>query len=156
MHPVTFVVLRVCATSTFVQWNPGNKAMGIMTVFLSIQILLCKVCLALMLLMSAYSFHLHSVASSINVHWCTGSTKQVMVLMRTQGCGLCTMIATLLGHLLLTFSTSILWFMLHIYIIGVYGDNFLLKDLSPDQSLNIFWSYYVNKYIDHHGYEITF
>ena len=37
------------------------------------------------------------------------------------------------------------------HLIGIYGDKFLPKDLSPDQSLNIFWSYYVNKYIDHHG-----
>ena len=42
------------------------------------------------------------------------------------------------------------------HLIGVYGDNFLLKDLSPDPSLNIVQSYYVNKYIDHHGCEIAF
>ena len=42
------------------------------------------------------------------------------------------------------------------HLIGIYGDKFLPKDHSPDQSLDIFWSYYVNKYIDHHGYEITF
>ena len=123
MHPVTFVVLRACATSTFVQWNPGDKAMGVMTVFLSIQILLHKVCLAFTLLMSTYSFCLRSVANSIHVHWCTGSTEQVMVLTRTQGCGLCAMITTLLGHLLLTFSTSILWFAPHNSLVSM-GINF--------------------------------
>ena len=42
------------------------------------------------------------------------------------------------------------------HLIGIYWDKPLPKDLSSDQSLNIFWSYYVNKYIDHHGYEIAF
>ena len=42
------------------------------------------------------------------------------------------------------------------HLISVYGKKSLLKDLAPDQSLDIFQSYYVNKYIDHHSYETAF
>jgi len=42
------------------------------------------------------------------------------------------------------------------HLIGVYGKDFLPKHLSPAQSLDIFQAYYVNKYIDHHSFEITF
>lgn len=42
------------------------------------------------------------------------------------------------------------------HLIGVYGENFLPKDLSPEDSLDIFQSYYVNKYIDHHSFETVF
>lgn len=42
------------------------------------------------------------------------------------------------------------------HLIGVYGEDFLPRDLSLSQSLNIFESYYVNKYIDHHSFEIAF
>ena len=43
-----------------------------------------------------------------------------------------------------------------VHLIGVYGANFLPKGLSPTQSLDIFRSYYVNKYIDHHSFETVF
>lgn len=42
------------------------------------------------------------------------------------------------------------------HLIGVYGNAFLPHDLTFDHSLNIFCTYYVNQYIDHHTYEITF
>ncbi|OAX33135.1 hypothetical protein K503DRAFT_700903 [Rhizopogon vinicolor AM-OR11-026] len=42
------------------------------------------------------------------------------------------------------------------HLIAVYGRDFLPKHLSPTQSLDIFQAYYVNKYIDHHGFEIAF
>ncbi|OAX33018.1 hypothetical protein K503DRAFT_794615 [Rhizopogon vinicolor AM-OR11-026] len=42
------------------------------------------------------------------------------------------------------------------HLIAVYGRDFLPKHLSPTQSLDIFQAYYINKYIDHHEFEIAF
>ena len=42
------------------------------------------------------------------------------------------------------------------HLIGIYGKDFLLSGLTPEQSLNLFCAYYVNKYIDHHGFAIAF
>jgi hypothetical protein len=42
------------------------------------------------------------------------------------------------------------------HLIGVYGKHFIPKGLSPEQSLDQFKSYYVNKFIDHHSFEIAF
>lgn len=42
------------------------------------------------------------------------------------------------------------------HLIGVYGDDYLPRGLSPTASLDIFRSYYVNKYTDHHSFEIAF
>lgn len=41
------------------------------------------------------------------------------------------------------------------HLIGVYGDGLLQRGLSPLLSLDIFNSYYVNKFIDHHCFEIA-
>jgi len=42
------------------------------------------------------------------------------------------------------------------HLIGVYGEAFLPCGLTFDHSLDIFRAYYVNKYIDHHAYEIAY
>ena len=42
------------------------------------------------------------------------------------------------------------------HLIGVYGTQLMPKSLSHSQSLDIFRAYYVNRYIDHQGFEITF
>jgi hypothetical protein len=42
------------------------------------------------------------------------------------------------------------------HLIGVCGDNFLPKELAFYQSLDAFLSFYVNKFIDHHAFEIAF
>ena len=42
------------------------------------------------------------------------------------------------------------------HLIGINGKNFLPKGLSFSDSLNIFRAYYVNKFIDHHSFEIAF
>ena len=42
------------------------------------------------------------------------------------------------------------------HLIGVYGKHFLPRQLSFTESLDVFRAYYVNKYIDHHSYEIAF
>lgn len=42
------------------------------------------------------------------------------------------------------------------HLIGVYGKHFLPEKLSFTQSLDIFRAYYVNKFIDHHAFEIAF
>lgn len=42
------------------------------------------------------------------------------------------------------------------HLIGVYGKQLMPKQLSFSQSLDIFRAYYVNKYIDHHSFEIAF
>lgn len=42
------------------------------------------------------------------------------------------------------------------HLIGVYGRNYIPKDLTFNDSLNAFHSYYVNKYIDNHAFEIAF
>lgn len=42
------------------------------------------------------------------------------------------------------------------HLIGIYGKNMLPKTLSFAQSLDLFRTYYVNKYIDHHSFEIAF
>jgi hypothetical protein len=42
------------------------------------------------------------------------------------------------------------------HLIGVYGKGFLPKELSFTDSLDVFHAYYVNKYIDHHSFEIAF
>jgi hypothetical protein len=42
------------------------------------------------------------------------------------------------------------------HLIGVYGEEPVPENLSPDNSLGAFHSYYVNKFIDHHAFEIAF
>ena len=42
------------------------------------------------------------------------------------------------------------------HLMPVYGNDAVPKNLSSTQSLNAFNSYYVNKYIDHHAFEIAF
>lgn len=42
------------------------------------------------------------------------------------------------------------------HLIGVYGDNLLPPGLTAENSLDTFNSYFVNKYIDHHAFEIAF
>lgn len=42
------------------------------------------------------------------------------------------------------------------HLLGVYGNQRLPLGLSFTQTLDIFRAYYVNKYIDHHSYEIAF
>ena len=41
-------------------------------------------------------------------------------------------------------------------LIGVYGSTFIPDEIQPTNSLDIFQCYYVNKYADHHSYEIAF
>jgi hypothetical protein len=42
------------------------------------------------------------------------------------------------------------------HLIGVCGNEFLPKELSFHHSLDAFLSFYVNKFIDHHAFEIAF
>jgi hypothetical protein len=42
------------------------------------------------------------------------------------------------------------------HLIGHAGDSFIPRTLTCDESLDTFSSYFVNKYIDHHAYEIAF
>ena len=42
------------------------------------------------------------------------------------------------------------------HLIGVYGKHFIPKGLLPEQSLDLFQFYYINKFIDHHSFEIAF
>ena len=42
------------------------------------------------------------------------------------------------------------------HLIGVYGSEFIPVDLHFSESLNVFQSYYVNKYIDHHANTLVF
>jgi hypothetical protein len=42
------------------------------------------------------------------------------------------------------------------HLIPVYGREFIPRGIQPCQSLDIFYSYYVNKYIDHHAFEIAY
>jgi len=60
-------------------------------------------------------------------------------------------------------SGSPIWFIVHLdsimhatHLIGVYGDRRLPSTLTFDHSLDAFRSYYVNKYIDHHAFEIAY
>jgi hypothetical protein len=42
------------------------------------------------------------------------------------------------------------------HLIGVYGEDFVPPSLTLHQSLDNFQSFYVNKYIDHHAFQIAF
>jgi hypothetical protein len=42
------------------------------------------------------------------------------------------------------------------HLIGVYGDKYVPKKLTFNDSLNAFHTYYVNKFIDNHAFEIAF
>ena len=42
------------------------------------------------------------------------------------------------------------------HLIGASGPSFLPQEISPSDSLHAFKSFYVNKYADHHSYEIAF
>jgi hypothetical protein len=42
------------------------------------------------------------------------------------------------------------------HLLGVFGSAFLPKELSFNNSLDAFHNYYVNRFIDHHAFEITF
>ncbi|KAH7903541.1 hypothetical protein BJ138DRAFT_1138714 [Hygrophoropsis aurantiaca] len=42
------------------------------------------------------------------------------------------------------------------HLIGIYGDKFIPQDLTASDSLLAFKGYYVNKFSDHHAYEIAF
>jgi hypothetical protein len=46
---------------------------------------------------------------------------------------------------------------LHVaHLMGVYGEAFVPKNLTSDNSLDFFYSFYVNKFVDHHAFKITF
>lgn len=42
------------------------------------------------------------------------------------------------------------------HLLGVYGDVFLPKEMSFSNSLDAFYMFYVNKFIDHHTFQIAF
>lgn len=42
------------------------------------------------------------------------------------------------------------------HLLPVYGSDFVLRDLTFSDTLNTFRTFYVNKYIDHHAFEIAF
>jgi hypothetical protein len=42
------------------------------------------------------------------------------------------------------------------HLLGVCGKDYLPRDLSLEYSLDAFYEYYVNKFIDHHAFEIAF
>ena len=42
------------------------------------------------------------------------------------------------------------------HLIPVYGHDYIPRDIQHMESLDIFRAYYVNKYIDHHAFEIAF
>ena len=42
------------------------------------------------------------------------------------------------------------------HLMGVCREAFVPKTLTPDNSLDFFYSFYVNKFIDHHAFEIVF
>jgi len=42
------------------------------------------------------------------------------------------------------------------HLMGVCGEAFIPKTLTSDNSLDAFYSFYVNKFIDHHAFEIVF
>jgi hypothetical protein len=42
------------------------------------------------------------------------------------------------------------------HLIGLYGKHFIPKGLSLEHALDLFQSYHVNKFIDHHSFEIAF
>lgn len=42
------------------------------------------------------------------------------------------------------------------HLIGVYGKDFLPSGLTPEQSLDLFDTYYVNKFIDHNSFAIAY
>ena len=42
------------------------------------------------------------------------------------------------------------------HLIAVYGNNPILKDIPLCHTLDVFHSYYVSKFIDHHAFEIVF
>jgi hypothetical protein len=42
------------------------------------------------------------------------------------------------------------------HLIGVYGDQYIPTNLTFNDSLNAFYSFYVNKFIDNHASEIAF
>ena len=42
------------------------------------------------------------------------------------------------------------------HLMGVCGEAFVPKTLTADNSLDFFDLFYVNKYVDHHAFEIVF
>lgn len=42
------------------------------------------------------------------------------------------------------------------HLIGVYGGDFVPSEITFDTSLDAFHSYFVNKFIDHHAFEIAY
>ena len=42
------------------------------------------------------------------------------------------------------------------HLLPVYGQEFVSRTLSFSDTLDIFGTFYVNKYIDHHAFNITF
>ena len=42
------------------------------------------------------------------------------------------------------------------HLMGMCGEACVPKTLTPDNSLDFFHSFYVNKFVDHHAFEIAF
>ena len=42
------------------------------------------------------------------------------------------------------------------HLMGMCGEAFVPKTLTPDNSLDFFHSFYVNKFVDHHAFKIAF
>jgi hypothetical protein len=41
------------------------------------------------------------------------------------------------------------------HLLGICGEDFIPRDISYDNSLDAFHSFYVNKFVDHHAFEIA-
>ena len=42
-----------------------------------------------------------------------------------------------------------------VHLMPVFGDQFIPIGLTPDRTLDIFQSFYINKYIDYHAFELA-
>ena len=41
------------------------------------------------------------------------------------------------------------------HLMPVFGDQFIPIGLTPDRTLDVFQSFYINRYIDYHAFELT-
>ena len=42
-----------------------------------------------------------------------------------------------------------------VHLISIYDVNFLPHEITPHDNYNMFCTYYVNKYVDHHAFEVA-
>jgi hypothetical protein len=144
--------------NVYLRLTHGEKGLGIMTLSFSTRIHLRRACAVLTLLACDSSFHPPMMASNIPVLLCAGSHMWVILNSPNDNTGMWVVEPDTLDDDGETV-TSIVHIDTSIraaHLLPVFGHEYVSWTLSFSDTLDKFTGFYVNKYADHHAFEIAF